>query len=141
MRVSTGYKRHYYKMWVQFTNPHSLTQWIHYFSTSPHLLKLMKSLKIYWNHLAYKDIFCCNEELILFGTPTMLWPLSKLKIGILVWPRVKTKNIPCGRNPWHGILVWACGQSLKYSIAIGLGIPMVHCVLNCYSIYGLRQRP
>jgi hypothetical protein len=36
----------YYKMWVQFTSPHSLDQWIHYFSISPCLLKLVNSLKI-----------------------------------------------------------------------------------------------
>jgi hypothetical protein len=34
-------------MWVQFTNPRSL--------------QLVNSLKIQWNHLAYKDTFCCSE--------------------------------------------------------------------------------
>jgi hypothetical protein len=47
--------------------------------------------------------------------------LGKLKFGTLVWPRVKIKKIPCCGNPIHGILSWACGQSLKYSIAIGVG--------------------
>jgi hypothetical protein len=36
----------YYKMWVQFINPHSLDQWIHYYPTSPHLLRLANALKI-----------------------------------------------------------------------------------------------
>jgi hypothetical protein len=71
-------------MWVQFINPHSLNQWIHYSPTSPRLLRLMNSLKIYWNHLAYKDTICYSEERIFFGTPTMLWPLGKLKFEILV---------------------------------------------------------
>jgi hypothetical protein len=37
---------HHYKMWVQFTNPHSLYQRIHCFPTSSHLLRLVNSLKI-----------------------------------------------------------------------------------------------
>jgi hypothetical protein len=40
---------HYYKMWVQFTSPCSLDQWIHYFSTNPRSLQPMNSLKIQWN--------------------------------------------------------------------------------------------
>ncbi len=38
---------HYYKMWVQFTSPHSLQS--------------VNSLKIKWNHLAYRDTFCCSD--------------------------------------------------------------------------------
>jgi hypothetical protein len=52
---------HYYKMWVQFTSPHSLDQWIHCFFSSPHSLQPVNSLKIQWNHLVYRDTFCCNE--------------------------------------------------------------------------------
>jgi hypothetical protein len=31
--ITTLYFKYYYKMWVQFIIPHSLDQWIHYFST------------------------------------------------------------------------------------------------------------
>jgi hypothetical protein len=40
---------HYYKMWVQFTSPCSLDQWIHCFFTNPRSLQPMNSLKIQWN--------------------------------------------------------------------------------------------
>jgi hypothetical protein len=53
--------KHYYKMWVQFTSPHSLGQWIHYFPIRSHSLWPMNSLNIQWNHLAYKDTFCYSE--------------------------------------------------------------------------------
>jgi len=36
---------HYYKMWVQFTSPHSIEEWICYFLSSPHSLQLMNWLK------------------------------------------------------------------------------------------------
>ncbi len=61
-----GY-HHYYKMWVQFTSPHSLDHWIHYFFIGPHSLQLVNSLKIQWNHLAYKDTFCCCALHFKFG--------------------------------------------------------------------------
>jgi hypothetical protein len=51
---------HYYKMWVQFANPYSLDQWIHFFFTSPCSPQPMNSFKIQWNHLAYRDTFCCS---------------------------------------------------------------------------------
>jgi hypothetical protein len=51
---------HYYKMWVQFTSPHSIEEWICYFFTNPHSLQLMNWLKIQWNHLVYQNTFCCN---------------------------------------------------------------------------------
>jgi hypothetical protein len=51
---------HYYKMWVQFISPHSLSQWIHCFFASPSSLQPVNSLKIQWNHLTYKDTFCCS---------------------------------------------------------------------------------
>jgi hypothetical protein len=47
-------------MWVQFTSPRSLGQWIHCFFIGPRSLQLMNSFKIQWNHLAYKDTFCCS---------------------------------------------------------------------------------
>jgi hypothetical protein len=54
-------------MWVQFTNPCSLTQWIHYFVYGPRSLQPVNSFKIQWNHLVYKDSFCCNECTRVFG--------------------------------------------------------------------------
>jgi len=48
-------------MWVQFTSPYSLDQWIHYFFTGPGSLQPVNSLKIRWNHLTYKDTFSCNN--------------------------------------------------------------------------------
>jgi hypothetical protein len=51
-----------YKMWVQFISLHSLYQWIHYFFTGPRSLQLVNSFKIQWNHLAYRDTFCCNVK-------------------------------------------------------------------------------
>ncbi len=35
--------------------------WIHYIPIRSHSLRLMNSLKIQWNHLAYKDTFCWSE--------------------------------------------------------------------------------
>ncbi len=49
------------QMWVQFTNPCSLDQWIHYFFIGPHSFQLVNSLKIQWNHLAYRDTFYCSD--------------------------------------------------------------------------------
>jgi len=78
-----GYlKFHYYKMWVQFINICSLDQWTHYFFTSPHSIQPINSLKIQWNHLAYKDTFCCSVliEMLkwnasnVFGCQRMLCP-------------------------------------------------------------------
>jgi hypothetical protein len=51
---------HYYKMWVQFTSPRSLDQWIHYFFIGPRSLQPVNSFKIQWNHLVYMDTFCCS---------------------------------------------------------------------------------
>jgi hypothetical protein len=48
-------------MWVQFTSPRSLDQWIRRFLTTSCSLQLVNSFIIQWNHLAYKDTFCCNE--------------------------------------------------------------------------------
>ncbi len=56
-----NFEMHYYKMWVQFIGPHSLDQLIHCFFTIPHSLQLMNSLKIQWNHLVYRDTFCCSD--------------------------------------------------------------------------------
>jgi hypothetical protein len=46
MQIFNLYDKHYYKMRVQFTNPRSIDQWIHYFFTGPHSLQPMNSLKI-----------------------------------------------------------------------------------------------
>jgi hypothetical protein len=51
---------YYYKMWVQFTSPCSLGQWIHCFPSRSHSLWPMNSFNIQWNHLAYRDTFCCS---------------------------------------------------------------------------------
>ncbi len=57
---------HYYKMWVQFSNPYSPNQWIHCFFTGPHSLQPVNSFKIQWNCLVYKDTFCYS----------VYWPLK-----------------------------------------------------------------
>ncbi len=58
---SSWLSNHYYKMWVQFINPYLVDQWIHCFFTGPHSLQPVNSLKTQWNHLAYRDTFCCSE--------------------------------------------------------------------------------
>ncbi len=65
--------KHYYKMWVQFTNPYSLDQWIHYFFTSPCSLQLVNSLKIQWNHLKYMDTFCWSNEITWHTWTPFCW--------------------------------------------------------------------
>ncbi len=60
------YLSHYYKMWAQFTIPHSLNQWIHYFFIGPYSLQPMNSFKIQWNHLAYRDTFWSNHTSHVF---------------------------------------------------------------------------
>jgi hypothetical protein len=72
---------HYYKMWVEFTSPCSLNQWIHYFFISPHPLQLVNSLKIQWNHLACKGTFCCNEHNlhVYQGVSKVQWNVPPLK--------------------------------------------------------------
>jgi hypothetical protein len=43
------------------TSPHSLNPWIHYFFTGLCSLQPVNSLKIQWNHWAYRDTFCCSN--------------------------------------------------------------------------------
>jgi hypothetical protein len=48
---------YYCKMWVKFTSPHSLDQWIHCVPTRSYSLWPMNSLKIQWNYLVYMETF------------------------------------------------------------------------------------
>jgi len=64
---------HYYKMWVQFTSPRSLDQWIHCFFIGPCSLQPVNSFKIYWN--AYKDTFCYSDVttgLFIYGNGALI---------------------------------------------------------------------
>jgi len=53
-------KVHFYKMWVQFISPHFVNHWIHYILIRSCSLGPVNSLKIQWNHLAYRKAFCCS---------------------------------------------------------------------------------
>jgi len=84
---------HYYKMWAQFTSPCSLDQWIHCFPTSPRSLQLVNSLKIQWNHLAYRDTFCCSSYpmkaflwITLIVNPYLNFLLNNPTLGKVWWP-------------------------------------------------------
>ncbi len=59
--MSKNKSNHHYKIWVQFTSPHSLDRWIHCLFIGPCSLQPMNSLKIQWNHLTYRDTVCCSE--------------------------------------------------------------------------------
>ncbi len=107
---------HYYKMWVQFINPCSLDQWIHYFPTSPHLLRLLNSLKIYSNHLVYRDTFCCNDHTFIkawivtrYISLATLKGMPTLEIGMDVL-FIQLYNTS---SPWTSILLFTNSSSGK----------------------------
>ncbi len=92
---------HYYKMWVQFISLRSLDQWIHWFFVGPCSLQLVNSLKIQWNHLAYKDAFCCNDEyiqsILLVWWPSSWRPFASNQIIFIFDSSVKRRcNRICG---------------------------------------------
>jgi hypothetical protein len=83
--------KHYYKMWVQFVGPHSLDDWIHCFLSSPYSRQLVNSLKIQWNHLAFRDTFCCSEDFKELE-PMVLW-FEICNEPELLEPHIIGKNI------------------------------------------------
>jgi hypothetical protein len=80
---------HYYKMWMQFSSPRSLDQWIHCFFTGPCSLQPMNSLKIQWNHLAYGDTFCYSV-----GKSLPTWWVGVHRGGIILF-------IPMVHESWN----------------------------------------
>jgi hypothetical protein len=88
---------HYYKMWVQFTSPCSLDQWIHCFFIGLRSLQPVNSFKIQWNHLVYKDTFCCS-----FATRL---PLHKYYFSIILQLlfNLFIINIPLHCNSQHHV--------------------------------------
>jgi hypothetical protein len=73
---------HYYKMWVQFT-------------------RLVNLLKIQWNHLAYKDTFCCSDkDLHCYMPPFLLQFLELLPCKRWVLPLLQCER-PIIGNTWN----------------------------------------
>ncbi len=68
-----------FKMWVQFISPFSLDKRIHYFSTSPHLLRLMNSLKIFKMWVQFISPFSLDKRIHYFSTsPRLLRSMNSL---------------------------------------------------------------
>jgi hypothetical protein len=112
---------HYYEMWVQFISPCSLDYWIHYFFIGPRSLQLAKSLKIQWNHLAYKGIFCCSRP-HWNKTPSNYTKKFQQDVSkVPMWLMQEPLGLPDCAN----LLVSRChiGQHLKVQ---GLGSTQTH---------------
>jgi hypothetical protein len=87
------------KMWMQFISPYSFGQWIHCFSTKSHLLwPLNQCIHSFpnkspfnndkWNHLWYRDTFCCGEGNLRKWTSTQSKRIKRFVatgIGRCMW--------------------------------------------------------
>jgi hypothetical protein len=121
---------------------YSVDQWIHCFVNSPHSLQLVNSFKIQWNHLAYRDTFCCSHIITkpLFNLWIFIYFKNLFAIDQNNFLNIITLKILQNVNGWvqlhYGKLLVSCANlpplKAKSLFRVDKWDPCTTSVYSCY---------